>query len=1179
MPIGSFLRHSSKPFHSLSIALLMLCVCFAGCRPSAKLPEKSSIEYREAVKAFYVGLAGLQVGDDVQAEKRFAQLTQAVPEEPAGWANYGLLALRQRNYDAAAERLERARTLAPDNGRVYMLQGVLESARGKFPEAIAALRKAVELDQKNLKAAYMLAEQIERQGDENNLSDVQHLLQKILETQPDNLAVLIELTRVSAKRGDAETFKNALARINERSSNWPPEVKQQLDALNAAATGPDPRAAATRIAFVRNVLVRVPEYRQSLSEIKPPPGEEAEPFTRLLRLESPTPLPAPADEALNFTAELINDFSNGGKWDWTGAVYMNGEGTPAVIAANGREVRIKGGSTIPFPGGPTAQPPTPSGIMALDFNYDFKTDLVLAGAGGVRLFRQDEANKFTDVTAQTKLPANLTNASYTGAWAADIEADGDLDIVLGTLGGAPLVLRNNGDGSFKELHPFEGVNGLQRFVWADFDADGDPDAALIDLFGKLHVFTNERTGQFHERAMPDDLPEMRAISTADVNNDGTLDLLAVQGDGVILRLSDKDEGKAWDKAELARPPAGYAAGEFQLLVADLDNNGGLDLLLSNYGPTPSALPTSPGTPVDFSKTGALVWLSDQNGIFKPLNQTIGSTRILSLADLGGNGRLDLLGLSTEGLPVHWTGHGTKNYHWQAIRPRAKQAVGDQRINSFGVGGEMEIRAGLLVQKQPITGPLIHFGLGEQTGADVVRIVWPNGSVRAEFDLQADQTVLAEQRLKGSCPFLFAYNGKEMAFVKDSVPWGSAIGLRIDTLGTASIAATEEWFKISGEQLVPHDGFYDLRMTAELWETYYVDHLSLMVVDHPAGTDIFVDERFSIPPVKLEVTTVNTPRAFARATDDNGQDVTEIVRERDEKYLDNFGRGQYQGLTRDHYVELELPDDAPTAGPLWLIGHGWMHPTDSSINEAVAQGNQEKARGLSLEVADGRGGWKVARDNLGIPAGREKTVLVDLANIFTEGAPRKMRLRTNLEIYWDALAWAKGLQDATTKTVRLDAETAELRYRGFSVINQANESSPELPDYHHINGTTQRWRDLIGYYTRFGDVRELLRGVDDRYVLMNAGDEIALRFAAPPAPPEGWARDYVIVGDGWIKDGDYNSEFSKTVLPLPSHDRREYTSSSARLEDETVYQRHPQDWQDYHTRYVTPRGFQQALRQK
>ena len=137
---------------------------------------------------------------------------------------------------------------------------------------------------------------------------------------------------------------------------------------------------------------------------------------------------------------------------------------------------------------------------------------------------------------------------------------------------------------------------------------------------------------------------------------------------------------------------------------------------------------------------------------------------------------------------------------------------------------MEIRSGLLVQKQPITGPLLHFGLGEQTSADVVRVVWPNGTVRAEFEVKADQEVVTEQRLKASCPFLFAYNGKQMEFVKDAVPWGSAIGLRINTLGSAKIAATGEWYKIRRDQLVPHDGYYDIRVTAELWEVYYYDYI-------------------------------------------------------------------------------------------------------------------------------------------------------------------------------------------------------------------------------------------------------------------------------------------------------------------------------------------------------------------
>jgi hypothetical protein len=552
--------------------------------------------------------------------------------------------------------------------------------------------------------------------------------------------------------------------------------------------------------------------------------------------------------------------------------------------------------------------------------------------------------------------------------------------------------------------------------------------------------------------------------------------------------------------------------------------------------------------------------------------------VFDAADLKGDGKLDFVGLSADGGPAQAMNQGSKNYHWQIIRPHAVQAVGDQRINPFGIGGEIEIRSGLLVQKQPITGPQLHFGLGEQSDADIVQVVWPNGTVRAEFGVKADMDIVTEQRLKASCPFLFAYNGKQMEFVKDAVPWGSAIGLRINTLGSAQIAATGEWYKIGRDQLVPHDGYYDLRITAELWEVYYYDYLELMAVDHPVGTEIFVDERFVIPPLKLGLTTVATPHEIARAIDDTGQDVTDIVRTLDGKAVSSFGRGQYQGITRDHYLEVDLGDDAPKSGPLYLIAQGSIHDTESSVNVAITQGSRWRAHGLSLEVPDGHGGWVSAQDNLGFPAGRKKTILFNLTNIFRPGTPRRVRIRTNLEIYWDAIHWAQGAPDTQLKIVTLSPSVADLHYRGYSVMHMPGAArAPEVPDYNQIEGTKQRWRDLIGYYTRYGDVRELVNRIDDRYVIVNSGDELSLRFAEQPPQPAGWVRDYIIVGDGWIKDGDYNSTFSKTVLPLPYHAKNEYTTRPGRLEDEWVYQQHPEDWQTYHTRYVTPDVFKNALR--
>ncbi|HEY8413059.1 MAG TPA: tetratricopeptide repeat protein, partial [Pyrinomonadaceae bacterium] len=197
--------------------ILILCalVFFGACRPNTTLPDKSSPQYNELVRTFYIGLAALEVGHDVQADSKLAQFTQLAPAEPAGWANWGLLALRQKNFDVAAERLERARSLASDNSNIYYLVGLLESMRGKTAEAIAALRKSVELDPKNLLATYKLAEEVEREG---NDEEFQRLVQKILDAQPDNLAAMLELSRISAKRRDTATLKSTVAKITARAS-------------------------------------------------------------------------------------------------------------------------------------------------------------------------------------------------------------------------------------------------------------------------------------------------------------------------------------------------------------------------------------------------------------------------------------------------------------------------------------------------------------------------------------------------------------------------------------------------------------------------------------------------------------------------------------------------------------------------------------------------------------------------------------------------------------------------------------------------------------------------------------------------------------------------------------------------------------------------------------------------
>jgi Tfp pilus assembly protein PilF len=1113
-----------------------------GCTHKGGLPEPGSKEYQELVRAFYTGLAGLEIGQDVRAKEGLTLATQIAPGEPAAWANLGLLALQQQELDLAWQDMDKARALAPSNSRIEFFLGDIESRRGKLPEAIQHFKRAVDLDPGNLKALYSLAGETERQGTGASEGQALQLLKKILDRQPENAAVLLDVARLAARRGDTDTLKQAVARLVRESSSWPEDAKQEVKSLEQAALGPNPRDAALRVAFLRNVLLRVPGYRQSASAVKTPAVFAGEPFAKFLKLPSPSSDPAEPDLKMSFEPQAIAGAPQGPVY-WVRAVYLDDSGKPSILWADGAGVHIPGGATLATPGGVKAW------LAAADLNYDFKTDLVLAGPGGVRIYQQQDASHFVDITARTRLPKDIVNGSYTGAWPFDVDLDGDLDVVLGVTGGPPVVLRNNADGTFATVRPFSGNAGLVSFASADIDGDGDPDAAMIGQDGRLSVFMNERLGRFVAREVPQIVAEsVAAVTAADIDSDGYADFIVLKKDGTVVRLSDKNEGRSWDTAELVKAkPAGA-----DVLVADIDNNGSLDLLVG----------------------GGEVFLGSAHG-FSRLD-TSPAMLSASAIDLDADGRLDLLGVSKAGTLTELRNHGTTNYHWQTIRTRAANSHGDQRINSFGIGGEIEIRAGLLTQKQIITSPVLHFGLGDHTGTDLARIIWPNGLVQAEFDLKADQSVLAPQRLKGSCPQLFAWDGKQMSFVKDGAPWSPALGLHINAQQVAGIYQTREWFKIPGKQLAAHDGYYDVRVTAELWEVFYIDSYSLLAVDHPPGTEIFSDERFSNPPPALKVYTTTALQPFSKATDDNGRDVSEIVRTLDQKYLDTFGRGQYQGVARDHWVELELPDNAPRIGPLYLIADGWIHPTDGTTNVAMGQTSNPPARGLRIEVPDSKGRWIVAHQGLGFPAGKLKTSILDLTNIFQPNAPRKLRLGTNLEIYWDRLAWASGLPNDLIKTQESSLARAELRHRGFSVMEAANPSSPELPDYNRIEGTGQKWRDLEGYYTRFGDIRELLEKVDDRMVIMNAGDEIRLRFSEQPPPPPGWIRDYIMIGDGWIKDGDYNSTFSKTVLPLPYHGMKDYTIAPGRLEDDPAYQRNPGDWMQFHTRYVTPDAFRHGV---
>jgi hypothetical protein len=1141
------------------------------------LPAPGSPTYEAYVDAFQNGTAALDSGSlNERALEKLTEAVETVPLEPAGWANRGICYLRigdEESRKKAAEDLKRAGELAPGNGTIEEALSYVSENDGKLDEAVGHVRAALKANPDEPRLKYRLAGLLEKSNKEGeNDPERERLLDEILASRPKSLFLLSERISLAVRRQDRDRLRDSLDRLRKLSGEWKRDTRETLAILRRdAEANPLPRDLIHRFIPLQNLLRQEAGYARDAEEISPRTSAVGTTFQTFIRLTPVHTTPAPPDLELDVVKEEFRPHAKARQSERRGdqvvfPVWLNGRDNPVLLVADAAGVHRAdaAGPDLAFPSGEKKTPPTIAGVLAIDWNNDELVDLLFAGAGGLRFWGQAMNKGFEDVTAKTKLPAAVLEDDYFGAWAADYEMDGDLDVIAARRKGAPLLLRNNFDGTFTPLEIFPGVEGARAFAWVDLDNDGAPDAVFLDASGRLHVFMNKRSGVFQRRAAPEGDDRYVALAVADVNDDGVLDVIALRKDGTLFRISDKDQGRSWEKAELGKltRKLPLAPGEVRLVAVDLDNNGAVDVVLR-------------------TNEGGQVWLADGKGAFQALEVAVpeGTADVVSL---DCSGRLDFLGWERKQKAqpaslARWVTKGTKDYRWHKMRARSSpQGTGDNRVNSQGIGSTVEIRTGTLVVKQPIDRPVVHFGLGNRKGVSVMRVVWTNGAAQFEFDKEADSLVTVGQRLGGSCPFLFTWDGKKMVFVTDFC-WSTPLGMRINAQDQGDFAQTTDWVKIRGNQLAPRDGYYDVRVNANLWETHFLDHLSLVVVDHPPNTEMHVDERFFLTPTKPQVYLTGPSKPVAKAWDHQGRDVTSLVRSIDGKYLDRAGRGTYQGVTADHWVEVDLGDDAPKEGPVYLLAHGWIHPTDSSINRAMEQTKHVRPTPLTLEVPNGKGGWKVALPALGFPAGKNKTCVIRLDGIEGKGVTRRFRLRTNLEIFWDALHYAVGLDDSLCKRTPLQPTKADLHFRGMVRISQASPSAPELPHYDDVVCRTQYWRDLTGFHTRFGDVRELLKEIDDRYVIMNAGDEIRLRFKAPPPPRAGWKRDFVWVCDGWVKDGNPNTRFGATVLPLPYHRMKGYDVPPGRLQDDPVYKQCPKDWEIYHTRYVTPTVFERGLR--
>jgi hypothetical protein len=179
-----------------------------------------------------------------------------------------------------------------------------------------------------------------------------------------------------------------------------------------------------------------------------------------------------------------------------------------------------------------------------------------------------------------------------------------------------------------------------------------------------------------------------------------------------------------------------------------------------------------------------------------------------------------------------------------------------------------------------------------------------------------------------------------------------------------------------------------------------------------------------------------------------------------------------------------------------------------------------------------GQWKIIVPDAGAMGGMDRTMTVELTGL-VGGPDCRLRLSSNLEIYYDQIFLAVPAARDQVKIHTLPMSEAELRYAGFAREVSPDGRQPLIYDYDQRDATAP-FHTLSGAYTRYGPVRELLETFDDQYVLVGPGDEIAVKFDAKglPAPADGWTRSFVLISHAYCKDMDIYTATPQTLEPLP-----------------------------------------------